>query len=222
MQSFNYSLYNKYFMPEVSLVRSVSNLKLCMYQNVEEDFKQFKKMNDTWAAKIDDALSASEPPLPIEADMFTKLASQAVSSEQSELERLQVLGKRSIEAALPAIGIQKHWADYEANIKNHLEISKKSFSDEKRRQWKNARVQLGEAIKKMRFVKLEYMNQVRQMAQSDTSNIKSMIASNDNKMVPAPEKDQLVFPLGNDFWPDELFKMRSTAQSQCLKKVGTL
>ncbi|MCC6277118.1 MAG: hypothetical protein IT289_04285 [Oligoflexia bacterium] len=219
LKSFDYSFFKSRFLPEVSLVRSISNLKLCLYGDVEKDFEEFKKLNSSWAVRIDNALNAPDTPVPPESDYFTQSAETQVQNLSSEIQQIQGLAHKSIEAALPAVGVQKHWTDYKETLVSRLEGAKKRLADERRRQWKNARKELGEAIKKMRFVKLEYMNQVRTLSQR--SQTTTQVAGTNNvlpqEMV---SKDKLVFPHGIDFWPDELFKLRSTAQSVCLKQGG--
>jgi hypothetical protein len=81
---------------------------------------------------------------------------------------------------------------------------------------------LQEAIRKMRFVKVEYMSQVRQLSATGEMDTKKLVASNTDS-APASavikgDSDQLNFPATNEVWSDELFKLRSAAQANCLKK----
>ena len=85
---------------------------------------------------------------------------------------------------------------------------------------------LVEAIRKMRFVKVEYMSQVRQLSVTTGGSASAVGAAvtAQNALPPlaakvvANEPGQLTFPVDNEVWSDEMFKMRSAAQAQCLKK----
>lgn len=213
------------FQPEVYLLRAVSDLKMCFYDQVDKDLVDFSHSNATWAKKIDEALNSGTPPAPAIADDFTKLSVRTKQVLETEVAQLNQLGDQSIGAALPAVGWQRHWKDYLAQAKGALEEARKRQVDEYTRQWKNERNALVEAIRKMRFVKVEYMSQVRQLSANSAIDGKKMLASNTESMpagsVVGSEHDQMSFPVDNEVWSDELFKMRSAAQAQCLKKSAT-
>lgn len=213
------------FQPETFLLRAVSNLKMCFYDQLDKDLADFMSSNTIWAKRIDAALTAKAVPAPVTPDEYTKRSVQTVKLIEGELARLSELGDQSIGAVLPAVGQQKHWKEYYGNAQASLGDAKKRVNEEYTRQWKNQRSALQEAIRKMRFVKVEYMSQVRQLAgDADVSAPQKLVASN-TKSLPASavikddgERDQN-FPATSEVWSDELFKLRSAAQAQCLKKA---
>ena len=212
------------FHPETYLLRAISNLKLCFYDQLDKDLKEFSESNIEWAKKIDSALAATTAPAPTQPDEYSRMAELSVRKIEGEIKKLEDLGKNSIGATLPAVGPQKHWTDYLETAKATLEVAKKRMGDEYARQWKNQRTALQEAIRKMRFVKVEYMSQVRQLAGGGGLDPKKSLASNSTS-VPASavvksETETLNFPATTEVWSDELFRLRSAAQAQCLKKAG--
>lgn len=213
------------FQPETFLLRAVSDLKMCFYDLVDKDLNEFTSSNASWAKKIDQALSAKVIPAPEQPDGYTKLATLAVQNLEKEMAKLTDLGEKSIGAVLPAVGQQKHWKDYRGLLQASLEDARKRQNDEYTRQWKNQRSALLEAIRKMRFVKVEYESQVRQLAGSDGTLDKSKIVASNADSLPAKDvvknvSGELNFPATSEVWSDELFKLRSAAQAQCLKKMG--
>ncbi len=216
------------FQPEVYVLRSISDLKMCFYDHVDKDLSDFTKANSVWAKSIDQAMTAATAPVPANPDAYTKLADSAVHNLEAELAKVTRLGEQSIGAALPAVGPQKHWKDYKANLQVALSQAKKNQSDEYARQWKNQRTALQESIRKMRFVKVEYVSQVRSLeastASADAPDKQKLLASNSNSLpasaVNKGEGETLSFPAEGELWPDEFFRLRSAAQTQCLRKAG--
>jgi hypothetical protein len=223
LETLSSPVFRDQFAPEVPLVRAISNLKMCFYDSVEKDFEQFNRVNGDWAKRIDAALKQSMPPEPQRSDLFTEMAKQAVNQITAEKARVAALGVQSIGATLPAVGPQKHWKETETLLAAELEMAKKNQATEFRRQWKNQRAMLQEAIRKMRFVKVEYLSQVRALGRIEAQ--KASLVADAGNSVPVraiqKEPDQLSFPVDFNLWPDELFKLRSTAQARCLKKGGS-
>jgi tetratricopeptide (TPR) repeat protein len=208
------------FQPEVFLLRAVSDLKMCFYDQVERDLKDFSESNANWAKKIDQALSNVNPPAPLIPDEYTRLSELAVKNQVAELSRLATLQKESLAAAIPAVGEQKHWKDYIVDGQALLEEAKKREKDEYTRQWKSARNVLQEAIRKMNFVKVEYMSQIRQLADAgpDVTKQNLQASNSDTPVLSKGDKSMLNFSASTEIWPDELFKLRSAAQARCLKR----
>lgn len=214
LESLTQGVFKDRFAPDVYLVSAISNLKMCYYDKVQKNLEDFSKINSAWALKIDKALAQSTPPAPRVSDTFSKLASQSVENISKEKTRLEKLAKESIEATLPAVGVQKHWRDAEKELEAALNLAKQKESAEFRRQWVNDRTVLSEVIRKMRFVKIEYLSQVQKLSGETFKTVdapKSTITKNSS---------QMIFPVDEVLWPDELFRMRSLAQSHCLAKNG--
>ncbi|RYZ72244.1 MAG: hypothetical protein EOP09_03485 [Proteobacteria bacterium] len=214
------------FQPEAYLVRSISNLKLCYYNEVEKDFASFISVNRAWAQKIDLALKASEPPTPRTVDIYSEAAVARVASREAEIAQLRSLSERSISATIPAVGPQKHWQAGVKRLELAIDTAKKSRADEFRRQWKNDRVTLNEAIRKMQFVKVELLSQVSELAaRSDGQGdaiVTSASAAQKTPVVSSEQKKQMsnegemVFPFDGVVWADEMFRLKSFAKGRCL------
>jgi hypothetical protein len=139
------------------------------------------------------------------------------------------LGEESISATLPAVGWQVHWQKAKDRAAVSAESAKKRQAEEYRRQWKNDRAILTEAIRKMQFVKVELLSQMRMaQMQPGTGDAIQVSAAAPMRDPEAPraatpsakitvEDGQMTFPFDGVIWPDELFRLRSAAQSRCLK-----
>jgi hypothetical protein len=196
------------FQPEVPMLKGISDLKLCLYNDVEKDLRDFQASNKEWAKKIDSATTAHIVPVPAEPDFFTDLANRASNNLQFErgtLERLPEGPART---------------EYLDQNKKDYALSQKHRVDEYLRQWNSQSVALSEAIKKMRFVQVEYMSQVRQW-QAKSIDTKRFLASNDPAArVVADASKPMNFPVASELWSDELFALRSAAQGRCFKGSG--
>jgi hypothetical protein len=217
-------VYRDRFAPEIPLVRSISNLKLCFYPEVEKDFREFTEVNQTWAKKIDQALAAEEIPPPPERDPYSRDAADSLQKRKAETLRLAALGERSISAIVPAVGVQAHWARLRDQSAEREQIAQKNVTREHRRQWVNLKGELKEAIRKFKFVKVELLSQLRDLSREAEQSGDTLMVSQ-AAALPAPPQAQLektdqqiAFPFDGVMWPDEMFKLRSVAQAQCLKR----
>lgn len=209
-------LFEDQFAPEVFLVRAISNLKLCFYNEVEKDFGNFLALNSKWAKQITAALESQDPPAPSQRDFFTLASERALEQRSEEVKTLEKMAQESISAVLPAVGPQQHWTDAKTKVLAKLELAKKARSQEYRKQWKNQKSQLAEAIRKMQFVKVELLSQVRLYGQNtNTDEIRVSSAA-----VIRAENQDMSFPFDGVIWPDELFRLRSVAQGRCLAAAG--
>lgn len=209
------------FTPEKEVVGAVSNLKLCYYDKVQESINRFVEQNKRWASKIDQALSAqpiSAPDIQLGiGNDYISYAERSVSNLNQEVKKVNQLAEESIEAALPAMGIQPHWKNLSKELSHSLENSLKTRDSEYRKFWTQKKIALREAIRKMRYVKVEFLSQIRKRAndgigESGVEQIKTSSA--------APlrtESGEIAFLYDGVFWPDEMFRLRSVAQSNCLR-----
>jgi hypothetical protein len=207
LESLSNSILSDRFIPEVSLVRSISHLKLCRYDEVAKDFKFFVDSHQVWAKKISSALDASETPMPDQDDLRINEISTGMKLRNDEMKRLQLLSEESIRAALPAIGVQPHWSEALASVKEDIQLAQKSLALEKRRFWKNRETVLNETIRKMKFVKIEAMSQLRTLAAQKTN--QDVVGS----VQSAPSKQS--WPFEGVYWPDELFTYKANVHSLC-------
>lgn len=216
LKTLSLGLFDERFAPEVYLVRAISNLKLCYYDQSEKDFQAFLKSGKRWGGVITAALSKDNSPAPADEDFYSKLADLAVKKRTEEIPRLDSLAQRSISAALPAVGPQKHWTDARDRVKSDLEIARKRQATEYRRQWTNQKAALSEAIRKMKFVKVELLSQLR-AAQATLPQNEDVIST----AAAAPTRQAIAeadmsFPFDGVVWTDELFRLRGVVQAKCL------
>jgi tetratricopeptide (TPR) repeat protein len=216
LASLKTELFSDFFIPEIYVVRSISNLKLCQYAEVEKDFQNFITANKKWARIIRAKMTEESPKWSEHKDFFLKLADQRVAAIEKEMQQITELGKRSIKAALPAVGVQPHWSKNNKEMAFHLQEAKKQRIIEYKRPWINRERILAEAIKKMKFVKIETMSQIRDLTRKNITLGKGNLASDPLKKA----KDRLVFPYDGVFWPDEVLNLKAQAQSLCLEKAA--
>ena len=212
LESLSHQVFKTHFLPEVALVRSISNLKLCRYADVAEDFSQFISGHEKWIAQIKEGLAAPEAAT-VEDPKILEMT-QALALKNSESQMLKTLTQESIQAALPAVGEQPHWVAAQAQVLTALEEEKRKLNAEKLRFWKNREIVLAEVIRKMKFVKVEAMSQIRMMAQDDKI---AADATTDtvSKIQSARQKGEQSYPFDGVYWPDELFQLYARAQTRC-------
>jgi len=220
VKSLEYSLYSGRFAPEVSLVRAISNLKLCYYNEVEKDFSQFLTQNKVWAKKISQNMDLATPELPEAQDFFTKQAILAKDQLEDEIEQIDLLAQKSITAVLPSVGPQSHWLQFKNEMYLTKDFAQKTLVKELKRQWSNHYYALKEAIRKMQFVKVELLSQVRMLSKYQSEG-KVLDVIQTQQAAPAkPEVNneigELAFKYDGVLWPDEIFKLKSAAQAKCL------
>jgi hypothetical protein len=214
LKTLSLGLFDEKFAPEVYLVRAISNLKLCFYDQAEKDFQAFLRSGKHWGSVIQAALAAANPPAPADKDFYSSLAEIALKKRTEEIPRLDTLAQRSISAALPAVGPQKQWVDAQNRLKSDLEIARKRQANEYHRQWSNQKTALIEAIRKMKFVKVELLSQLGN-AMANTQD-DSLTASQAVPQRQAIHDADMSFPFDGVVWTDELFKLRAVAQAHCL------
>lgn len=206
------SLFDDRFSPETFVVLAISNLKFCHYNKTSETLKAFIDVHQKWAKKVSEALDAGDPPSPEHMDSYAEFAAKAVELRTEELKKMEEISARSIKAALPAVGIQSHWLAATKALQTNLETVKKKRAAEYRREWTNQQRTLQEAIRKMRYVKVELLTQVQQLAQVEKF---AQPKTAENTLNTGNAQ---VYPFDGVVWPDELFSLQSTAETQCLRK----
>ncbi len=208
------------FQPELPVVRAISNLKLCSYGAVQEDFESFARDYGSWARRIDAALASSGSiPAPASMDAFSRLADLRVKALATEVSKLGELHARSLKTPMPSVvGRQGHWKSLESRMQKRLELARKLEQAEYLRQWKNQKIMLGEAIRKLRFVKIELLHQIR-IAEADARKGMDVVSTSQSGAVKARE-GEVVFPLDGVLWPDEFFRIQSQVENRCLRAAG--
>ncbi len=240
LTTLGHNLFIDVFNPEIYLVRSIVNLKLCQYKAVHDDFNAFIANNKRWGKKIIEELKREDPGRPsidgndytalkgqtmmfirpnrkssIHDDYYIALYERGLDNLERELSIINDFKEKSLRAALPAVGIQAHWKKAANNIAAAKEHQAKRVSTEYRRFWKNRELVLREAIRKMRFVKVEMMGQLQE--------VQDIVGFKDGDKVSTvssalQKKDQQVFPFDGIIWGDEMFRLYTEAESFCLAK----
>lgn len=208
------TLFENYFIPEIYVVRSISNLKLCQYEEINNDFEDFVTANKKWAQIIKENLENEEVfESQVLSDYFYNRAEKRIATIKAEIDLTEKLAKRSVKAALPAIGVQPHWEKSINVLNKHLVQAQKQRLLEFKRPWKNREKILAEAIKKMKFVKIEAMTQMRNLIRKNAS-----LGEGNEASEPIMSKDSLVFPYDGALWQDEVLNLQAKAKSYCLKR----
>lgn len=226
------SVFEEIFSPEHHAVRAISNLKLCHYQAVAEDFNRFRSIYTPVAKSIQKALKAQDPPRPQRLDERAKEWELALQKRTQESAQLARLAEESVTAILPAVGPQSHWIRYQKSVQARSEQIKKLRTEAYRRIWKNQYLTLNEAIRKMRFIRVELLSQVKSLAALQKENSGRAGSAEDQLRLsqaqtlqaePAglkTESNDWVFPVDGVVWPDEFFRLQGLTEGSCLQAVG--
>jgi tetratricopeptide (TPR) repeat protein len=204
-------------MPEVLSVRAISNIKLCYYEQARQDFEDFITYNKEWARRIDEQLKAKTPEKPLTLDFYAAVAMRGMQAIEDETASVEKLLEESLAASLPAVGVQSHWKAAENQLRSNLSRVTKIKDAEYRRYWRNASVQLQEAIRKMRFVRIELVSQLRKgFKPKPNSEVSTANAKDEMQKVSSNASGKWSFPFDGVVWPDEEFSMQSVAPNVCL------
>ena len=194
---------------EGQVLSTVYNLHFCEYEKVEETLAQYQKEMLAWAKNI----QAKKQELPIRDDGFIladKVKTQ-IDFEKQTAEKLSLPQKNQIT-----------FNSIEKEVAKNLEARKELY-------WKNQEKIAAESIKKMRFVKVEFlteMKKIEKLARHKEIVLGStVVASNDQVqtaelLAQAEKNGQMVFKVTDDLWVDEMFKVKGLTQSQCQKVKG--
>ncbi|MCY4643992.1 MAG: hypothetical protein OXB88_05185 [Bacteriovoracales bacterium] len=212
LRTFRTDIWKDRFLPEIHLVSAIGNLKLCFYGEVRKDISLFLKKNRKWATRIENELKKPMPSKPNLEDFYIHRAEKALSERLKESRALEHFAKESLTAALPAVGVQPHWIAAKKSMGSSIERAQKKKAEEYKRVWHSYRFVLEEAIRKMRFVKVELMHQVSNLAAHASGkklkgNIKTKLTVSNNSMA---------FPFDGVVWPDEMFNLQSLTEGKCL------
>lgn len=115
---------------------------------------------------------------------------------------------------MPAVGVQAHWQLAANNIIRTMALNEKNTNYELRKRWNNRSKILEESIKKMRFVKVEFlsmMNRYQELAKKQKGSDKLTTFS-----AATAKSNQMEYPNDGVVWGDDLFKMTAEVKSLCL------
>ena len=212
LQTLRTNIWKEKFSPEIHLVAAIGNLKLCFYGDVKKDISLFLKENRHWATRIEKELKKANPTKPRQQDFYIETAENALSRRLEERKALEGLAKESLTAALPAVGIQPHWMAAKKEIELSIEKARKQKVKEYRKVWRSFKFILQEAIRKMKFVKVELMGQMSRLARQHPD--KKLKGNIKTKLVASTAS--ITFPFDGVIWPDEMFNLQSLTKGECL------
>jgi tetratricopeptide (TPR) repeat protein len=212
LASLELDLFADKFLPEIYLVSSIAQLKLCQFEDVKKSFDSFISDNKKWSKKINTNIAKEDPAVVDQSDFYLRTVNNAIKSQQKEEQKLVKLAAESVEAVVPAIGVQKHWKVANDNIVVAKNLMNKNKTNELRRRWVNRKQILDSAIRKMRFVKVEFISMMRRFA----SKVKQKSDRVTTYKAAPKRKGQIEFPFDGVVWGDELFNMTAEVRSLCL------
>lgn len=190
------------FLPEVHLVSAMANLKLCQFKAVEKNFADYIRIQNKFAAEIEQNLSSKEPRIIDQNDFYLKQLILSESKLATEKGLLEGYKDENLRSQISMI----------EDISQSVKLDKVK---ETQRKWTNRKKMLEASIRKMRFVKVEFLSLMRRLNSalaevktSDKVQLKSSALAKDN---------QLVFPYDGVTFGDELFHYESNLKNLCLR-----
>lgn len=213
LASLDLSLFDEKFLPEVYLVSSISQLKLCQFQDVKFSFDKFIEKNKVWIQRINENINNNQISLINSNDFYVKFGKKSEKSNIVETELIKNLAAKSIEAVVPAIGIQKHWEKSLDYLSSQEVLLSKKQTAEIKRGWINRKRILDNNIRKMRFVKIEFISMMKRYSYQLAKKFDSV-----STYSAAPKRaNQIEFPFDGLVWGDEPFHMSAEVKSLCLR-----
>ncbi len=194
------SLFEDTFNPEIYLVSSIANLQTCQFTEVRDNFKVFLSANKKWAKLIDSELKKENATI-IENDFFTDNLSRFMTSAKADALTLKNLSNN-------------FWNVNLSSLEKDVKLAESSLETESKRRWKNRETILSEAIYKMRFVKIEFISQMRdfslKLSKSYEDKVSTYAAAN-------ARDNQIRFKADHVIWSDELFNTTAQVENLCMQ-----
>lgn len=182
--------------PEINLLFAISNISLCNYDSVRQDFSNFISAAGERAKQIDHALSLKVLPIPTNLDFFSKLAELRVQMRERDLKYPGLTGNERVA------------------LEKKLSEAKMSRNEVFGRYWRNERAIAEANVKRMRFVKLAWMSIHRSLNAKKEQMHNDSISSVSAHPIRV-EKNQQFFPYDGVVWSDEIFRLRSSFADRC-------
>jgi hypothetical protein len=204
LKTLSLSIFDTKFIPELHLVSGIANLRLCQFKEVEHAFNSFVRVNKENIKNISLNLSSANPGMIDADDFFVKLANTSITRKGLERKRFDEWSTKGADLG-----------HYTARLSLLQNSSKQVLTSELHRKWKNRQVLIETTIKKLRFVKVEFLSQMRRLNKSislkrQQDSVKT-IASGREK------SDRFSFPHDGVLFADELFHISSEVKDLCLR-----
>lgn len=198
LKTLELSMFKDKFLPELFLVSSMANLQLCQFLPVQKSFSDFISVNKKFAKEVKLNLESSKPSQLNKDNFYINQLNTALYKRELELNNL-------VEIDYPVDEEMKNWGRL-ISLRRNLEI---------KQEWKNRQRMLEITLKKMRFVKVEFLstmrrvqNQLAQMKNADT--ISTTTSALD-------KSDKIEFDYDGVLFGDELFNYTSKIKNLCLQ-----
>lgn len=214
LKSLDLALFEETFLPEVYLNSSIAHLKLCEFGEVKRSFDSFIATQKKWRSVIQKNLGAEEPSVVDTTDPYLVFTANALRSQGEEAKVLERLSQESIEAIVPSVGIQPHWVHAKNALLRTTDLTKKVRIAEIKKRWTNKLKIQDEAIRKMRFVKIELLSLMHRLAQESQSGEDKVTTY----QAAQRKSNELEFPYDGLTWGDEVFHLTAQVKNLCLAR----
>jgi tetratricopeptide (TPR) repeat protein len=185
------------FMPELYLMSSSAKVKLCQFESAKQTIDQFITIYKDWANKIELHINSGNPEL-IESTYRWNLYTAGLQRIMQEEQAL--------------VGMKLN--EYLNSMKQKKSEASKILVSEKMRQWKNRKVILSNIIRKMRFVKVEYISLMKRFRDKAISKKADEVHLYQAK---SRANDEIEFPYDGDLWGDDYFNLKAQTESACIQ-----
>ncbi len=211
LASLNLNMFDHKFIPDVFLTNAIVHLKTCQFKLVQNDLNNFVKINKSWAKKIEKNLKSENPKM-LNWNFYTLAINKHSKGLLREGEKLAIIFNKEMIKDNPVL---LEFYDNNSNVLKMSKVNLEKYSRvEKLNQWHNRKVMLEDAIYRMKFVRIEFLSQMRNLALniplSNTDKVSTYNAA------PA-RRNEIRFPNDGNLWGDDLFNMSAAVKNLCLK-----
>lgn len=199
--SLEMNIFEDKFMPEVYTVAAMANLKLCQFKSVEKNFNDFIRVQSNFAKLIDKNLNSSAPEV-IKRDFYVDRLIRHEQLAKAEKERLTKINQELFSRDI-------------SNLDQSILNATRLKTVEIKRKWKNRKKMIESSLRKMRFVKVEFLSLMRRLSNS----LAKVKMSDQIKLTSSgiDKSNSVIFPYDGVRFSDELFNYKSNLKQLCLK-----
>jgi hypothetical protein len=201
LASLQLGLFDDKFYPEIYLVNSMANVLLCEFKNAKAAFNKFIVDNKAWVKVIDRELSRKKPSIAYEDKVILNLKRLEISID----EELALMSR--------VIKVQ-HYYDELVNLKV---VVKNQVLAETKRQWRDRKRTIEDSLYKMKFVKVEFISRMRELALARRENFTDKVSMYQSA---TSRSNEMKFPSDGMTWGDEVFRMSADVTNQCMKMLN--
>lgn len=202
LKTLDLNIFETEFIPEVYLVSSIANLRLCQFTEVKSAFDAFLRVNKRYAREIESNIASETPKIVDDNDFYLQIAQNGLKNISTEKEIISKID-----------GLNGNM--YTASLDSSLNLANDAVKVEARRKWLNRKAILESTIRRMRFVKIEYLSQMRRL--SKMINNGAMKDSVKTIASGISKNNDFSFPHDGIFFSDELFSLSSEVKDLCLR-----